>query len=211
LATLLAAAVGASATVLYEASASKALPNSSKWAWFYLSWPPKAKVTGPGSAGYITLDTTASRAIQAGFGKQLTTKLSRTAGYTATWRLRLVNESHTGDKQRAGLSVFVLGDDHHGVEIAYWNDRVFAYNDDKGFTPAESAQFDTRAKMRTYRLAVHGDRYILSVDGATRLSGQLRNYSWFGFPYNRPNSIWYGDDSKRGQSVSEWASFEIGN
>ena len=211
IAALLAVAAGASATVLYEASVSKTRPNSSKWGWFFLSLPPTAKVNGPAKAGYVTLDTTASRTIQAGWGKELTTKLDRSLGYNATWRLKVVAETHSADKQRAGLSVFVLGNDHYGIEIAYWNDRVFVYNDDKAFTPAESARVDTRAAIRTYRLAVRGDRYTLSVDGVDKLGGKLRNYSWFGFPYSRPNSIWYGDNSKRGQSVSQWASFEISN
>ncbi|MHB8637554.1 MAG: choice-of-anchor Y domain-containing protein [Fimbriimonadaceae bacterium] len=211
LVALVLVACGAFGTVLYEASTSRVPPNSGKWRWFYLSLPPKAKVSGPGSSGYVKLDTTASMNIQAGWGKQLTTPLTRTSGYTATWRMRVVRETHTGDKQRAGLSVFVLSSDHHGVELAYWNDRVFVYNDDKAFTPGESAHLDTRAAMRTYRLAVHGDRYVLRVDGILKLRGKLRNYSWFGFPYSRANSIWYGDDSKRGESVSEWASFEVAN
>ena len=202
-------AVAASATLLYEASLSKATPNSPKWGWFYLSLPNTAKVTGPGSAGYVTLDTTAAMNIQAGFGKQLTTPLDRAKGFTATWRLKVVREQHAADNQRAGLSVFVLGSDHHGIEIAYWSDRIFVYNDDKKFTPGESARLDTRVAMRTYHLTEKGDRYTLSVDGLVRLNGKLRNYSWFGFPYSRPNSIWYGDNTKRGQSVSQWASFEV--
>jgi hypothetical protein len=155
------------------------------------------------------LDTTASMGIQAGFGKQLKTKLDRIHGYQATWRMKVIRETHSSDKQRAGLSVFVLGNDHYGIEIAYWNDRVFVYNDDKAFTPGESARIDTRAGMRTYRLSVKGDGYSLSVDGAIKLKGKLRNYSWFGFPYNRTNSFWYGDNSRRGESVSQWASFEV--
>ena len=206
----LVAATAASGTILYEATVSRAAPNSAKWGWFYFSLPPKAKVTAPGSAGYITLDTSAAMNIQAGFGKQLTTPLDRANGFTATWRLRVVREQHAADNQRAGLSVFVLGNDHHGIEVAYWNDRVFVYNDDKAFTPGESARLDTRTAMRTYRLTEKGDRYTLSVDGLAKLTGKLRNYSWFGFPYSRANSIWYGDNTKRGQSVSEWASFEVG-
>lgn len=205
----LAVAGGSWATVLYEASVSKAAPNSPKWGWFFFSLPPKAKVSGPGSVGYVTLDSTASMAIQAGFGKQLTTKLDRSVGYSATWRLEVVREEHAADNHRAGLSVFVLGDDHHGIEVAYWNDRVFVYSDDKGFTPGESARLNTHA-MRSYRLSVKGERYSLSVDGVAKLSGKLRNYSWFGFPYSRANSIWYGDNTKRGQSVSQWASFVVG-
>ncbi|HLK15240.1 MAG TPA: hypothetical protein VKT78_10575 [Fimbriimonadaceae bacterium] len=196
-------------TVLYEAAISKTRPDRSKWGWFYLSLPTRAKVTAPGGSGFVTLDTTSSIKIQAGWGKQLTAKLDRRVGYTATWRMKLVREEHSKDGQRAGLSVFVLSDDHYGIEVGYWNDRIFVYNDNKTFTPAEFVPFDPRSKLRTYRLSVHGDRYTLNVDGLDRLSGKLRNYSFFGFPYTRPNSIWYGDDTTRGESVSQWAEFQV--
>lgn len=208
LATLLVGGVAGSRTVLFDGASSHSKPNTAPWGWFYLSLPPKARLTGPGSDGGVTLDTTADRKVQAGFGKEVTTKLDRTRGYEATWRLRLIKESHAADSQRAGLSVFVLGDDREGVEIAYWDDRIFVYNDDKRFTPGEHSTIDTHV-MRTYRLAVSGDRYSLTVDGTVRLRGKLRNYSWFGFPYSRPNSIWYGDDTRRAESASEWAYFAL--
>lgn len=206
--TALASTVGF-ATVLYDASTGRVKPDDSPWGWFYLSLPVSAKVTGPTAPdGGVILDTSVTRKIQAGFGKMLTKPLDRRKGIQATWKMRVLKEEHDRDNQRAGLSVFVLSSDHHGIEIAFWRNRVFVYNDDKGFKPAEYAEVNTN-RLHTYRLSFRGDAYDLSVDGKRALKGRLRNYSWFGFPYNRPSSVWYGDNTRRASSVSEWSFFEI--
>lgn len=192
--------------VLFDGS--KGRPDTAEQGWFFLSLPPKAKVSGPDSSGAVRLDTVSSMGISAGWGMKLRYALERKAGYSATWKLRIVRESHARDDQRAGFSVFVLGRDHRGIELAYWKDRIFVYNDDKTFKPGEFAKLDTGV-IHSYRLAVKGEGYSVSVDGRATLSGKLRDYSAFGFPYNQANSIFVGDDTHRGESVSEWRSFEL--
>lgn len=200
------AACLAPATTLYDA-ASNVVPDSSPWNWTYASIPGGAVVTPPNGSGFVTLDTTASMGIHAGWLLQSPVTLDRSVGYDATWNLKVVSESHNADNQRAGLSVIVLGNDDYGVELGFWNNKLFAYNAD--FTPGENFALDTTSSMHTYDLKVSGNSYALWVDGSNALDGALRNYSAAGLPYNVPNELWVGDDTTRGQSISEWQSFTV--
>ncbi len=163
-------------------------------------------VTPPSGNGYVTLDTTASMSIHAGWLLTSPVTLDRTVGYDATWNLQLVSESHSSDNSRAGLSVIVLGNDDNGVELGYWNNEIFAYNDDSGFSIGESATVNTAA-MNSYDLHVIGVRTL----------GETARWSCrnpcatiaAGLPYNLPDTLWVGDDTTRGESVSNWASFSV--
>lgn len=157
--------------------------------------------------GGTILDTTAANAFYAGyFGRQeLVPRLDRTAGYTITLAVQLLAETHANN-DRAGFSLIVLSDDgeagtHLGIELAFWEDEIWAQDDDNQggalFTHAEGISLDTHTPRR-YHLAILNDTYTLSSDGAPLLTGRLRDYSNFaGFPdpYETPNFLFLGDDT----------------
>ncbi|MCA9242498.1 MAG: hypothetical protein KDA32_00980 [Phycisphaerales bacterium] len=150
--------------------------------------------------------------------------LDRVAGFTVRVDLRIVGENHpprddNGDglDDRAGFSLIVVTDDLSAIEIGFWDDQVWAYEDDAFvagdfFTHAESALLDTTAQLRSYALTILGDRYTLRVDGATRLSGPLRDYSSFtGSPnvYAIANFAFFGDDTSSAEGAVELAYYDI--
>jgi hypothetical protein len=127
----------------------------------------------------------------------------RTLGYDIFFDLKLNSESHTSN-DRAGFSIIALGHDNQGIELGFWNDRIFAQNVGFG-AHGEEQLFSTPATMTRYHLNVSGSNYTLSAPGMTDLSGSLRNYSGFGFPYDKPNFLFFGDDT-----TSAMADVQIG-
>jgi hypothetical protein len=84
---------------------------------------------------------------QAGwFGNGLTT-LDRTQGYSLRFDLRVIEESHSSS--RAGLSIIALSQDSVGLEVGFWEDKVWVQGDDPLFVRAETATFDTTAALRS--------------------------------------------------------------
>ncbi len=192
--------------MLYDASSNVA-PDASPWGWTYgaagvLTHP----VTAPSGNGYVTLSTGSINANSVGWAKSSPIILDPTKGFNTTWNVQLVSESHASDNLRAGLSFFALGSDKKGVEIGFWQDRIFAYNDNQAFSPGESYSMDTMAAMHTYSLNVTGTTYKLLIDGVDRLDGSTRNYAAVRAQYNVANALWFGDDTSRAQSVSRWGS-----
>jgi hypothetical protein len=142
--------------------------------------------------------------------------LDRTAGYSVFATLELLEERHNesegdhngdGVSDRAGLSLTVLGADLRGIELAFWEDEVWAQADGSGnsedlFTHAEGAPFDPTAGLVQYELRVRGEEYTLLADGEPLLSGPLRDYSSFSGPfgpvYRTPNLVFLGDNSGNG-------------
>ncbi len=140
--------------------------------------------------------------------------LDRQAGYSVNFNTALTAEAHPGDTSvnntgpnttdrnadgkgdRAGFSIIVLSEDKWGIELGFWNDRVFAQEDastqlDKTkypgvtstaddhltlFTSAEFALLNTTSP-RNYEVVVKDNLYTLLADGVAILSGRLRNYS----------------------------------
>lgn len=117
--------------------------------------------------------------------------LDRAAGFALEWTLRVDDEAHSSNN-RAGFSVILLSADGQGIELGFWEDSVWAQG--AGFVRAESAAFDTTATT-DYRLAVAGNDYQLSADGALLLSGQLRSYPTPVVPYQLPSFVFLGDDT----------------
>ncbi len=196
----------ASADVLYDAS-SNVTPDNAEWGWGFESLPSGGLESGPSGLDYVTLDTTSSMSIHAGWEKTSPISLNRAIGYIASWTLQVNSESHNSSNQRAGLSTIILGNDDYGVEIGYWQNEVFVYN--TNFTPGESATLNTTASLLNYQLSVSGNTYSLSVDGTPTLSGSLRNYSAEGLIYSIPNALFYGDDTTQADSKSNWQSFSV--
>lgn len=174
-------------------------PNAQNW--LYLTNPLfGASATQTASPTGTTLDSTFVQSEQAGyfahlsnFSHPLLPTLDRTNGYSVSFDVGVLSESHASN-DRAGFSVIVLSADLVGIELGFWADRIWAQSDSPLFTHAEEVLTDTSALSR-YTLSVVGSSYMLSRDGQSLLSGGLRNYSTFGTPYTTPNFLFLGDDT----------------
>ncbi|MCS7290212.1 MAG: hypothetical protein NZ699_13865 [Roseiflexus sp.] len=135
--------------------------------------------------------------------------LDRRVGFTLRFTLRVIEERRlpsddNGDglDDRAGWSVTLLASDRRGIELGFWEDRVWAQEggmEPDLFTQAEGAPIDT-TQSAVYALTIRGDRYALDRDGVTVLSGPLRDYTAFSGPidpYETPNFIFLGDNTSR--------------
>ncbi|MDX1961822.1 MAG: hypothetical protein SFX18_01635 [Pirellulales bacterium] len=122
--------------------------------------------------------------------------LDRTLGYSLSINVQITNENHNTN-DRAGWSLIVLGHDNRGIEIGFWEDRVFAQS--TTFTHAEEALYDTTAAITNYTLSVFGDSYAFFAPGmANPMVGPLRQYPSNGFPsdpYGLSNFIFVGDNT----------------
>jgi len=175
------------------------------------------------SNGLTSLDTTVNRADQSGyfsedpwlgaiFAHGGMPTLDRSTGFTIQFELQVVDEGHNlrddnGDGlfDRAGFSVIAISDDLLGLEIGFFQDRVWVYaTDAEGpnslFTQAEGNDFNTTAGLVEYQLAVFHNTYTLLADGQPLFGGALRNYNPTGLnpladPYNNPSFLFFGDDT----------------
>ena len=120
-------------------------------------------------------------------------------GFSISFQLQVLSESHSNN-DRAGFSVIALGNDGRGIELGFWEDRVFAQTDVPEFTHGEEGLFDTTADESDYLLTVQPSGYTLSADTQTILSGALRDYSSFngtplGVPYTLSDYLFVGDNT----------------
>lgn len=135
--------------------------------------------------------------------------LDRRVGFTLRFTLRVIEERRlpsddNGDglDDRAGWSVTLLASDRRGIELGFWEDRVWAQEGGVGpnlFTQAEGAAINA-THLAAYALTIRGDRYTLDRDGVTVLSGPLRDYTAFSGPidpYETPNFIFLEDNASR--------------
>ena len=132
------------------------------------------------------LDTTAASGDKAGYGSNihpLVGTLDRAAGFTVGISLLVEREAHASP-DRAGFSLIVLGSDSKGVELGFWGNEVWAQTSAPLFTHGEGAAFDTTKSLTDYALTILGGNYSLKAGGQTILTGQVRDYSAFGLPYN---------------------------
>lgn len=118
-------------------------------------------------------------------------------GFTLSFELQIHDEDHISGN-RAGFSVIVLGNDRRGVEMGFWEDRIWTQSDDPLFTQAEGVGFNTTAGEILYALTISGLDYLLEADGIPILSGGTRDYTGFSGlidPYQTPNLVFLGDDT----------------
>jgi len=192
----------AAAALLYDASTGlPSLPD-----WLFLSNPPGGLATHDGSV--TTVDTLAVTTpdISAGYTYLLTPTLDRNLGFTLGFAARVVEENHVSD-HRAGFSVIVLSTDKKGVELAFWEDEIWAQEDVPLFTHGEGVTLDTTAALTQYELEISGDNYFLRIGGVAQLNGPLRDYSSHPHPvYSTPNFLFFGDDT-----TSAEGRFELGS
>ncbi|MGE3819764.1 MAG: hypothetical protein AB7I30_10030 [Isosphaeraceae bacterium] len=176
--------------------------------WIYLTNPLfGALATQSVGGGVTTLDTTARTSDQAGYfstGHPNVGILDRAVGFTINLRMRLVSESHvSGD--RAGFSLIVLGSDAKGIELGFWQDQVWAQNDNPLFTKGEGAAFNTTTGLTDFGLTILGNSYSLSANGQSLFGGAVRDYSAFGAPYTSTNFLFMGDDTSSANARVEIA------
>jgi len=198
----------AGAVVLYDGALAT---GPSSQGWLYASDPLiGALATQSVGGGLTTLDTTPVQSEMAGYFSTIHPDmplLDRSEGYTIRLDARVVAESHASN-DRAGLSLIVLASDQMGVELGFWENEIWAQADAPLFTHAEGAAFNTTASLVQYELEVLGGGYELSADGSPILSGSLRDYSSFGFPYNSSSFLFVGDDTSSAQAAVELARIE---
>jgi len=161
--------------------------------------------------GSTVLDTTTSgNSTYAGWISNATNtlgfpRLDRAAGFQLDFTIQVENESHTRDN-RSGFSIIILSEDARGIELAFWENEIWAQNDDATgglFTHGEGITFPTTADLINYQIIVIHDSYTLTANGAPILNGPLRDYSKFeGFPdpYQSPNFLFLGDDTTSAQA-----------
>lgn len=171
------------------------------------------------------LDSMADYEDAAGYSS-VTTPLDRQQGVTIRFTLQITAEDHTtsgtadkdgdGLADRAGFSVIAISSDGRwGIELGFWEDEVWAQEGREGnlFTHAEGIPFNT-SSLATYELSLLGDRYALSVQDSTILSGTLRDYTAFeGLidPYEIPNFLFLGDNTSSASANIKLTSVVIGN
>ncbi|MGZ9223661.1 MAG: choice-of-anchor Y domain-containing protein, partial [Anaerolineales bacterium] len=200
-------AVGGKTLVLYDAAAG-ALPTAPLMN--FTDFPPGA--ASPAYANGMTfLDTTTSgNSTYAGWISNVTTTpgfptLDRTVGFQLDFALQIDSESHTNNN-RAGFSIIVLSDDARGIELAFWENEIWAQNDQKTgglFRHGEGTLFATTTGLINYQVIVVNDTYTLTANTEPILTGPQRDYSQFeGFPdpYETPNFLFLGDDTTSAQA-----------
>lgn len=148
--------------------------------------------TGGVDGGRYQLDTTANPSIQAGSGLVGSVPLDTAGGVTLSFQLQVLAESHLRT-DRAGFSLIAVGGNPaDAVEIAFWNDRVWAYG--PGFTHGVEALFDT-GSAQTYSLTLQNQRFSLSAGGTSLLAGDLLDLRSGGPAYSFGNTVIFGDDT----------------
>jgi len=200
-------AVGGKTLVLYDAAAG-ALPAAPLMN--FTDFP--AGVASPTYENGVTImDTTTSGSstyagwISNGSATHGFPILDRTAGFQVDFTVQVENESHTNNS-RAGFSIIILGQDVKGIELAFWENEIWAQNDENTgglFKHGEGTTFATTAGLIHYQVIVVNDTYTLTANNKPILTGPLRDYSKFsGFPdpYETPNFLFLGDDTTSAQS-----------
>ncbi len=137
--------------------------------------------------------------------------LDRGQGFRLTFELELLSETHVSD-DRAGFSVILLADDMLGIELGFWEDRIWAQNDNPLFTQGEGVAFDTTQGEVIFELLILGDQYFLSADGNMILSDSLRDYTAFGGPpYTLGSYLFLGDNTGSGGANVNLGRISIAN
>ena len=167
------------------------------------------------AGGRTTLDTTSTNTIQAGYSNYFGPAplnpnfpaLNRTDGFIVSLDMRLLAEAHANNN-RAGVSLIALASDLQGVEVAFWENEIWVQSG-PDFVHAEGAAFDTTAATTTYDLEILGSTYALRANGNPILSGNLRDYSAFGQPYNLPSFMFLGDDTSSARGSFEFSRLSV--
>lgn len=137
--------------------------------------------------------------------------LDTVTGFTLNFSLQVQAEAHQSDN-RAGYSVIVQGlDESKALELSFWGNEVWALayvagGADSGYEHGNGAVLNTTSSFHQYALTVQNNAYTLRVDGASVLAGSMIDYPVQGLStavYGLSNTILFGDDTSRGQSITD--------
>ena len=188
--------------VLFDASLGST-PDAQ--GWFVSAVAP---MQGTLSDGRFTLDSRAGgNGTRGGMFAQMPGLPRASDGFTLRFDLQLIAESHA-TPNRAGVSIIALDAERRGLELAFWEDRIWAQADSPLFTHAEEAEVSALGRTVAYELTFVDGHYALNSGGATVLSGPMRDYTAFsGFPdvYEIPGFLYLGDDT-----TSAAGAFSVG-
>ncbi len=203
--------------------------------WVYVSNPlVGAQASQSVAGGILSLNTRSVIGEQAGYFSKIpaiayahpdhpTIDLS-VSPFSIEFTMRQVDGSDTvdadplalGQRNRGGFAVMVITDDLRGIEIQFQTDHIVALdNANTAFPVGEVEPFDTTAVLHDYELGLSANGYQLVVDGSVLLEGPLRDYTSIapaqpiGFPYNTPSFLFFGDDTGRGEALTELTRFAV--
>lgn len=195
------------AGVLYDASLGTA-PDAQ--GWFVSAVPP---MQGEWRDGRFHFDSrTGGNATRGGMFAQMPGTVRAAEGFTLRFDLQVITEAH-GTPHRSGVSIIALDSDLRGLELAFWEDRIWAQADSPLFTHAEEVEISTPGRIGLYELTFFDGRYALNSEGTTLLSGPMRDYTAFnGFPdvYEIPGFLYLGDDTTSAAGAFSVARVELG-
>ena len=158
------------------------------------------------SAGYFNYDFFLGAFL--GLHNPAFPNLNPADGFKLGFELQIHDEDHL-TSNRAGFSDILLGMDLFGIELGFWENRVWAQSG-PSFTQAEGTTgFDTTLGLISYELLILNTEYFLLADGFEILTGPTRNYSPaspFPDPYDEPNMLFFGDNT-----TSASADFTLGS
>jgi hypothetical protein len=180
------------------------------------------QTSNSGSAGYSNYSALLAFLSNAPLVNPAFPSLDRTLGYRLTFGLDLNAEDHSGNSNRAGFSVTLIGNDKKGIEIGFQSSNtggsVFAQNDSGSpsgiFSAGESASTTLGFSPNLWNLDVQGNTYSLGLvsGGGAVLAGALRDYSNYvgngQNAYRTPNFLFLGDNtsSARADFVLSYAA-----
>jgi hypothetical protein len=199
--------VGQKTLVLYD-SDSGAIPAAQLMN--FVDFPPGAATPTYENTATVLDTTTSGKETYAGWVSNAGSTpefplLNRATGFQANFSIQVESESHSNNT-RAGFSLIILGNDARGIELAFWENEIWAQNDDLTgglFSHGEAATFNTTSGPINYQLNIVNDTYTLNANGLSILSGPVRDYSKFeGFPdpYQSPNFLFIGDNTTSAQA-----------
>lgn len=195
-------ALAAQAITIYD-PALNSKPSTQGWSTQGFGF---ADSIGGGVYGF---STTGSLLSQAGSARTAPFVLDTQAGFRLDFSLRVVSEVHNPDNQRAGFSFIVTGKDpKNALELAFWDNRVWAYDYKDGFVPGPGKDLDTKVR-RNYALVVGQQQYSFSADGATLFSGALQDYTAQVVPYATANFLFFGDNTTRASASVELGAIQL--
>lgn len=206
------------AVVLYDATLGT-LPSSQSW--LYLR-NPNVGATISHSGATTNLKSTGSFGISGGIFTELPLfgilqhpmmpVLDKADGFEVRFSLQVLTEAHSmgrddnndGLLDRAGFSIITLSEDLAGIEVAFFENKIWVYEDGQTniadqFTQAESVPFDTTV-FTNYKLVGSPGGYALFANGVNILSGTWRTYAPSGVstnvdPYDNPSFLFLGDNT----------------